>query len=801
MDLEHDTTFFWIAREGLKAPLPAAWKPCQTDTHEVYYYNFQTKESIWEHPCDEYYRKMLQRERDKANDPASNRSLDDKEPNDSEAEEVDEHDSGPHQLESQKSESPLTSPGIKSKSILGPITRQDLPPIGQGKLPSIQSSLPPLSNGMKAPPIPDTTDPSRSRIGSAGNISRQSSFLEEGRVSVPRTRSASNASIVSESHGSGNNVAAAVSASAAPLCKSVSGKSLAASVASASSSPRVSGLSLPLLRQTAVSQHQLESLELERDQARHDLEDAHSHIAELEESLIELRDKLRNHEQVLVDRSARAETELSVALASAKREQVDAVAQLRHDLESRHADAIERLRQDLAEEHAAELEHTRATVLQQSEQAASLARDAVTEQLRQEHAIALELVNNEHHVALAAIQSQLAVALEANSHPPTPSQTDLSATVARAVQEAVVRERLVHQQELQRAINHSHGADDQQAQQQQHARDIESAIESAQQASAAELAFLRQALEAEVARGVALEQTAERLRLEATSHRQLQDFTATLERQVADLQKQLASARVSSLSSSSSAIQPKATSSAAAAGTQTEGNASLATPPDSDHAKESQGHHHQHQHHSSHRHHRQSAESLGTLDESVSEITRSSDLEGPSRTRSPSASSSIMSTRHHDSKSHSRAARAASRQHRRPISSPSMMNRPPLLKSRVAEQLARPESLANLVPGDVDSELIVAETNLHALLGKIQARHALRLQTPEFDSMVRPYHAPPPPQSVRVHPPRIFSSAIPMSNLELDVVERQCTATEQKLREHAAWLRTFIDGLAPTAAI
>jgi centrosomal protein CEP164 len=34
MDLATDQDLFWIAREGLKAPLPEPWKPCKTDTNE-----------------------------------------------------------------------------------------------------------------------------------------------------------------------------------------------------------------------------------------------------------------------------------------------------------------------------------------------------------------------------------------------------------------------------------------------------------------------------------------------------------------------------------------------------------------------------------------------------------------------------------------------------------------------------------------------------------------------------------------------------------------------------------------------
>jgi len=32
---------------------------------KIYYYNFATGEATWEHPCDEYYRKLLRQEREK----------------------------------------------------------------------------------------------------------------------------------------------------------------------------------------------------------------------------------------------------------------------------------------------------------------------------------------------------------------------------------------------------------------------------------------------------------------------------------------------------------------------------------------------------------------------------------------------------------------------------------------------------------------------------------------------------------------------------------------------------------------
>ena len=61
MDLVQDKDLQWIAREGLKAPLPQHWKPCKTtDTDEIYYFNFSSGESTWDHPCDEYYRTLYE---------------------------------------------------------------------------------------------------------------------------------------------------------------------------------------------------------------------------------------------------------------------------------------------------------------------------------------------------------------------------------------------------------------------------------------------------------------------------------------------------------------------------------------------------------------------------------------------------------------------------------------------------------------------------------------------------------------------------------------------------------------------
>jgi len=65
MDTDKERDLFWIAREGLKAPLPTPWKPCQTKEGEIYYFHFESGQSQWEHPCDEYYKKMYDREKKK----------------------------------------------------------------------------------------------------------------------------------------------------------------------------------------------------------------------------------------------------------------------------------------------------------------------------------------------------------------------------------------------------------------------------------------------------------------------------------------------------------------------------------------------------------------------------------------------------------------------------------------------------------------------------------------------------------------------------------------------------------------
>ncbi|XP_015257389.1 PREDICTED: centrosomal protein of 164 kDa [Cyprinodon variegatus] len=66
IDPENEPELLWLAREGVSAPLPPEWKPCQDTTGEIYYFNFSTGQSTWEHPCDEHYRQLVIQERKNA---------------------------------------------------------------------------------------------------------------------------------------------------------------------------------------------------------------------------------------------------------------------------------------------------------------------------------------------------------------------------------------------------------------------------------------------------------------------------------------------------------------------------------------------------------------------------------------------------------------------------------------------------------------------------------------------------------------------------------------------------------------
>lgn len=65
MKLPEDEEFLYIARNALKMPLPKEWKPCKTDGDNIYYFNFKTGESKWEHPMDELAQRTFENEKAK----------------------------------------------------------------------------------------------------------------------------------------------------------------------------------------------------------------------------------------------------------------------------------------------------------------------------------------------------------------------------------------------------------------------------------------------------------------------------------------------------------------------------------------------------------------------------------------------------------------------------------------------------------------------------------------------------------------------------------------------------------------
>ena len=62
---EGDTDLLWIARQGLKTPLPKPWRPCEASSGEIFFYNPLTGASQWDHPCDEELRQVYLKEKAK----------------------------------------------------------------------------------------------------------------------------------------------------------------------------------------------------------------------------------------------------------------------------------------------------------------------------------------------------------------------------------------------------------------------------------------------------------------------------------------------------------------------------------------------------------------------------------------------------------------------------------------------------------------------------------------------------------------------------------------------------------------
>ncbi|XP_012865329.1 PREDICTED: centrosomal protein of 164 kDa isoform X7 [Dipodomys ordii] len=78
IDPVKEPELMWLAREGIVAPLPVEWKPCQDITGDIYYFNFANGQSMWDHPCDEHYRNLVIQEREKLSTPGATKKKDKK---------------------------------------------------------------------------------------------------------------------------------------------------------------------------------------------------------------------------------------------------------------------------------------------------------------------------------------------------------------------------------------------------------------------------------------------------------------------------------------------------------------------------------------------------------------------------------------------------------------------------------------------------------------------------------------------------------------------------------------------------
>uniref|UniRef100_A0A7S1AU12 WW domain-containing protein n=1 Tax=Noctiluca scintillans TaxID=2966 RepID=A0A7S1AU12_NOCSC len=60
LDPEKDVELLYLAREGLRANLTEGWRACQNANGEIFYFNFETEQSSWDHPADESFRRLVQ---------------------------------------------------------------------------------------------------------------------------------------------------------------------------------------------------------------------------------------------------------------------------------------------------------------------------------------------------------------------------------------------------------------------------------------------------------------------------------------------------------------------------------------------------------------------------------------------------------------------------------------------------------------------------------------------------------------------------------------------------------------------
>ncbi|KAM4566442.1 uncharacterized protein cep164 isoform 2-T4 [Odontesthes bonariensis] len=150
IDPDNEPELLWLAREGIVAPLPPEWKPCQDVTGDIYYFNFSSGQSTWDHPCDEHYRSLVSQERERAQLTATAGGAGAKKDKKKKKEKKEKKE--------KKKKEPLKTPAALSSS-LGPLS-------------SPFANLAPL-RGLDAPgqgPLPGSAPSLRGPLGSSGGL-------------------------------------------------------------------------------------------------------------------------------------------------------------------------------------------------------------------------------------------------------------------------------------------------------------------------------------------------------------------------------------------------------------------------------------------------------------------------------------------------------------------------------------------------------------------------------------------------------------------------------------------------------
>ncbi|XP_055082126.1 centrosomal protein of 164 kDa-like [Periophthalmus magnuspinnatus] len=174
IDPDTEPELMWLAREGVIAPLPSGWKPCQDVTGDIYYFNFSTGQSSWEHPGDENYRNLVIQERERCKQAASSGGAGAKKDKKKKKEKVKEKKKKKEDLLGSALR-PLTSP----LGGLAPLRGLDAP--GLGPLGSVPPLRRPLGSAGGLEPLKTSLGDSRS-----GGVSSVLGIRQEERVSLHR---------------------------------------------------------------------------------------------------------------------------------------------------------------------------------------------------------------------------------------------------------------------------------------------------------------------------------------------------------------------------------------------------------------------------------------------------------------------------------------------------------------------------------------------------------------------------------------------------------------------------------------